>query len=86
MSKLTNIYYAHIRGKENNMKNYVNGSKKYSELQDFLQNVLNAKDFMMAEELLTDLVENIKEESFKEGTRYLYELNIELAGHEPNED
>lgn len=86
MSKLSNLYYAHVKEKENDMKDFVNGSDKYNKLIEFLQNNLNAKDFMRAEELLTDLVEVTREEGFKEGTRYLYGLNIELSGHEPEDE
>lgn len=86
MSKLTNLYYAHTRERENDMKDFINGSERYNKLIDFLQNHLNAKDFMRAEELLTDLVEVTREEGFKEGTRYLYGLNIELSGHDPEDE
>jgi len=86
MSKLSTLYYAHVREKENGMKEFINGSEGYTKLIDFLQNHLNAKDFMQAEELITDLVEITREEGFKEGTKYLYGLNIELSGHEPNEE
>lgn len=86
MSKLTNLYYAHTREKENDMKDFINGSERYTKLIEFLQNHLSAKDFMQAEELLTDLVEITREEGFKEGTRYLYGLNIELSGHNPEDE
>lgn len=80
MSKLTNLYYAHLNERSNEMSTFVNGSEFLRELKIFLQTKLNAKNFLKAEELLSQALNEAKEDAFKEGAKYTFDLGLELSG------
>ena len=41
MSKLSSLYYAHLKEREENMSNYINGTDTVKKLHEFLQLKLN---------------------------------------------
>lgn len=85
MSKLTSIYYADLKEREDNMKKYTNGAESLQKLRDYLQTKLNAKDFLEVEELLSAAISDSREEAWKDGAKYIHGLSLELSGQEETE-
>ena len=80
MSKLSSLYYAHLKEREENMSNYINGTDTVKKLHDFLQLKLNAKDYSTAEELLNAVLSETEEQGFTAGCKYTFGLGLELTG------
>lgn len=85
MSKLTNLYYAHLKERDSDMEKYTNGSEAIKKFTEYLQTKLNAKDFLEAEALFTAAISESNEESFKDGCKYTFGLGLELSGQEEKE-
>ena len=80
MSKLSSLYYAHLKEREELMGNYINGTDTVKKLHEFLQLKLNAKDYSTAEELLNAVISETEEQGFTAGRKYTFGLGLELTG------
>ena len=76
MDKLTCLYRAFMKGYDS--ANYC-PSERYVQLINMMQSDLDVERFLCEEALFNELLEEVKEEYFILGAKYLHGLHMELS-------
>lgn len=78
MKKIEGLYRSYCHEREIEVQEYHTGGDRVKELHKFLKNKLNADDYFVAEEMLSDLISEIEEKGFAAGAKYTANLGKEL--------
>ena len=79
MSKLTSLYYGYIKERNEDLKDYLIKSDTVQALLDYLQAKLNEENYLEAESMLSEIINEVEEKGFKDGCKYYYGLTQDLA-------
>ena len=82
MSKLTTLYYGYLKELNEELKDYLIKSDTVQALLDYLHETLNEEQYLEAESMLSNIINEVEEAGFKEGCKYYYGLTQDLGRRE----
>ncbi len=78
MNKLSGLYKLFSQERNMEMSDEISGGLNREKINQFLKTKLNANDYFIADELITELEISVEEKGFKAGCRFTTELNDEM--------